>query len=231
MAMNFMKKICEGNPDELAHAKFTRFGVGEFEREEMMIKVSGKKIKVQTGPEYIDVLLRIFAHVVKEDATVKGRIISTKDVEDRIVENGLEIVKKRGKKYDVEGKLSVEAFRGLLENMSDCFLLFKADSGPNKVKTGQSLPKPGKLVEKFVTGEFDKDSMDMIKDEFLFDVDDFKKEAKFKHKYIIDDIAVDESLIETDPKRARLEARRKGKVIRETTIDGTESIKEYDLDV
>ncbi|MFP4189514.1 MAG: hypothetical protein ACLFSL_00580 [Candidatus Woesearchaeota archaeon] len=231
MAINFMKKIYEGKPDELTHAKFTRFGIGRFEREEMTIKIMGNKIKVQTGPEYVDVLLRILAHIAKEDLNITGRVVSTKDVEERIKNNGLEITKKRGKKYDVEGSRSPEEFKKLLDDMSDCFLLFKANSGKNKIKTGQSLPKPGKLIEKFATGEFSKDSLDMIKEEFLFDTESFVKEAKFKHTYVIENIIVDESLIETDPKRARLEAKRKGKVIRECTIDGESYVKEYALEV
>ncbi len=231
MAMNFMRKICEGKPDDQAHAKFTRFGVGRFEREEVTIKVTGNKVKVQTGPEYIDVLLKILAEIVQEDVDVQGRIVSSKDVENRIEDHGLEIIKKRGKKYDVKGVLKKEDFAKLLDGMSDCFLLLKAASGKNKVKIGQSLPKPGKLVEKFATGEFSKDSSDMIKEEFLFDTDGFKKEAKLKHTYAIDDIAVDEELIKTDPAKARVEARRKGKVIREISIDGEDSVKEYPLDV
>ena len=231
MAINFMKKIYENNPDEVAHNKFTRFGVGTFEREEITVKVTGKKVKVQTGPEYIDIILKIFSTLSNEDINVKGKIISTQNIEDKIKNNGLEITNKRGNKYEIEGVLSPEEFKNLLESMNDCFLLFNANSGVNKIKTGKSLPKPGKLIEKFVTGEFGKDSLDMIKEEFLYDGGDFVKEAKFKHTYLIEEIIVDDSLIEKDPKRARLEAKRKGKVIRESTIDGNENKIEFKLEV
>ncbi len=231
MGINFIKNIYEGKVDDYTHLKFTRYSRGRFEKEPITIKVTGKKVKVQTGPEYAEVLLRILADHAASEVSLKGKIISTKDINKRIESYDVEVLKKWGKKYDVSATIPAPKFKEMVYEFEDCYLLLTCESGGDKVKVKTALPKPGELKEKFVTADFTKEHMDDIKSEFLFDVSDFKKEASIKHTYVIDEIAVDESLIETDPERARLEAKRKGKIIRDKTIDGKNEISEIEMDV
>lgn len=232
MVINFMKKIVEGKSDETTHLKFVRYSKGHFEKEEIIIKVMGKKVQVQTGYEYIDVLLKILAEHATEDVSLKGKIISSKkDITKKLADHNIEVPGKRGNKYNVEATLSPEAFKSFVYDMDDCFLLLTVTSGSNSVKVKPGLPKPGDLKEKLATGKFDMSALPDIKEEFAFDTDDFKKELRVKHFYDIDDIIVDPALLESDPLKARLEAKRKGKVIRKKTIDGAEESTEHPFEV
>ena len=231
MAINFIKKIVDNDVDDYTHLKFTRFGKGKFEKEDFIVKLSGKNVQIQTGYEYAEVILRILAENTNSEVVGSGKIISSKDVEDKIKEHGLEITAKRGKKYDVKFSLSSSDFKKFIYDFEDCYVLLNATSGLNVIKMKQSLPKPNKLVEKFINAKYDKDLLPVLTDEFLFDVPNFKKQVTMKHWYEINDIVVDEELVKTDPLKARLEAKRKGKLIREINLDGNKESKEYAFDV
>ncbi|MFP4112059.1 MAG: hypothetical protein ACLFUO_03595 [Candidatus Woesearchaeota archaeon] len=228
MAINFIKNIWNNDVDEVAHAKFVRYGKGEFVKEEFKIK-AGSKIQVWAGFEYVEVLFRMMAEVVTEPGSVKGTIVSKQDIKSKFDELGIEPKKITGKKYTVEETLDPEQFKKFVDTFSEYYMLLKAKSGNNEIKTKTSVPKPGKLVEKFASAKFDKSALDMIKKEFLFDHDGNFKEAVINHTYRIDDIIVDESLVEKDPARARLEAKRKGTLIRKSVVDGEEVTEEKDM--
>ena len=231
MAINFIKNIVQGNIDDATHLKFTRFGKGSFEKEDFIVKVTGKNIQLQTGYEYIDVLLKLLAYNTSESVTGSGKIISSKDVESKIKEHNIEIVGKRGKKYDIKFELGSDDFKKFVDSFNDCYLLLNLSSGNNQIKMKSSLPKPNKLVEKFATAKYDKSLLSVLKDEFLFDISDFKKEVVLKHTYEINDILVDEELIKTDPLKARLDAKRKGRLIRFKKVDGLEDTTEHDFEI
>ncbi len=231
MAINFIKNMFQGKIDESTHLKFTRFGKGVFEKEDFIFKITGKNVQIQTGYEYIDVLIKLLADNTSEPVTGSGKIVSSKNVEDKIKENGVEIVAKRGKKYDVKFDLSPENFRKFVDEFDDCYLLLNVSSGNNQTKMKQTLPKPNKLVEKFATVKYDKSLLPVLKEEFLFDIPEFKKEVILKHTYDIKEIVVDEELIKKDPLKARLDAKRKGNLIRHKKIDGEESRVEHSFEV
>lgn len=228
MAINFMKNIFENNVDSATHEKFIRYGKGEFEKEEIIIKV-GSMIQLWAGFEYVDVLYRIFAQIVSEPVSVKGVIISKKDIRADLISQGIEPKKITGKKYTIEEELEPDRFKAFVDKFSEYPLLVNSVSGKNQIKTKKSVPKPGKLIEKFVSAKFEKGHLGLIQEEFLFDVKEAFKQANVRHAYRISDIIVDDSLIEKDPARARLEAKRKGTCIRKLTVDGKEETKEKDM--
>jgi hypothetical protein len=93
------------------------------------------------------------------------------------------------------------------------------------LKCKDSLPKPGgALKDNFCSASFD--NLDIVK-EFAFDVDDFKT-LSIKHIFKIEDIIVSKEF-ESDFEKARLNAKRKGKIIRILNVDGKEIKKEHDL--
>jgi hypothetical protein len=231
MINNFMKKLVDQNVDESTHMKFVRYSKGTFPKEEIIIKVTGKNISVQTGPEYVDVLLKILADNTTDDVDAKGKIISSKDIVQTLKDYDVKVTGKRGNKYTVEKTFSAEEFRKFVHELDDMYLLLTVKSGMNIIKVKPSLPKPGDLKEKFATAKFTKDLLPNVQEEFMFEGDDIKKQANYKHTYEISEILVDEQLLATNPLQARLQAKRKGKVIREKTIDGTTERVEYDLEV
>lgn len=231
MINNFMKKLVDKNVDESTHMKFVRYSKGTFPKEEIIIKVTGKNIQVQTGPEYVDVLLKILADNTSEEVDAKGKILSSKDIVQKLKDYDVKIIGKRGNKYTVEKVFSASAFKNFVSEMDGIHLLLTVKSGLNTIKVKPSLPKPGNLKEKFAVAKFQKNLLPAIQEEFMFDGTDFKKEAKYKHTYEISEIAVDQTLLESDPLQARLQAKRKGKVIREKTIDGETERLEYNLEV
>ena len=231
MAINFIRKIVDNDIDNYVHSKFTRFGKGLFEKEDFIVKLSSKNVQVQTGYEYAEVLLRILAENTSEDVSGSGKIVSSKDAEKRINDANIEIVAKRGKKYDVKFSLNAQDFKKFVYDFEDCYLLLNVTSGSNTIKMKQVLPKPNKIVEKFTNAKFAKSLLPLLIEEFLFDARDFKKQAVMKHVYEIEDIIVDDELIKTDPLKARLEAKRKGKLIRELDVDGRKEHLEYNFEV
>jgi hypothetical protein len=228
MAMNFIKDVYNNQVNELAHAKFVRYGKGNYEKEEMKIKV-GSKIQIWAGFEYVDVFFRLLADVANEDVSIKGIIVSKTDIREDLVGAGIEPKKVTGKKYTIEEELSPARFKDFVDKFGGYYLLLAAKSGVNEIKTKKSVPKPGKLIEKFATVKFDKKHLDIIKDEFLFDYSGNFKEASITHTYNIQEIVVDDALIEKDPAAARLAAKRKGTLIRKRIVDGKEEVVEKDF--
>jgi len=227
MAINFIKNIHDNAVDDNAHKKFIRYSLGEFEREEMKIKVT-KNIKIIAGFEYLDTMFHLLSEVVKEDVELSGTIVSKSDILGELSEFGIEPTKVTGKKHIIKATLTSDKFKDFVKVFSKYYLLLSVKSGTYDLKPGKSVPKPGKVVEKWLKATFEKTDLDLIKSEFLFDVKDDFKEAIVKHTYNIVDIEVPKEF-ENDPVQARLNAIRKGSIARLVTVDGSENSSEFDL--
>ncbi len=229
--MNFIRRIVQNNADEWAHKKFVRFSLGDFEREEIIIK-AGSTIQVSAGFEYLDVLLGIVSRLAKEDVIIKGKLAGKRKLSADLSNFGIEPKKISGKedKADIDCVLPPPKFEEFFETFRDVFMLLTVKSGKYSVNPKKSIPKPGKLVEKFVTAKLDKSDYDLIKQEFLFDFEGKFKEARIKQVYKIMEIKVPKEY-EKDFEKARTMATRKGKIIRNLIIDGKEFHKEYDFEV
>ncbi len=225
--MNFIRNIYEKNVDENVHQKFVRYSIGDFEKEEFMIKKGSSFVQIKAGFEYLDVMFDMIAQCINEDASLNGVIITKNKIINELNEFGIEPKKVTGKKYTIEETMSKEKFREFVEKFNSCSLLLKVKSGKYSISVKKSIPKPGKILEKFVTAKFDLKDLDLIKKEFLFDtkVDNFK-DISIKHTYVIEELAVPEKC---SPEEARLNAKRKGKIIRKIDIDGKEQENEMEL--
>lgn len=227
MAINFMKNIHDNSVDDKTHQKFIRYGIGQFEKEEMKITV-GSSIKVYAGFEYLDTMFWMLSEVVKDDVELNGTIVSKKDILSEIKDFGIEPKNVTGKKYTIKETFSADRFREFVKTFSGYVLLVKVKSKPYALTMKASVPKPGKLVEKFLSATFSKDDYDLIRKELLFDHEADFKQASIRHLYEITNIDIPEEY-EDDPAKARLHAVRKGKVIRKMVIDGEERINEFPL--
>jgi len=227
--MNFMRKIYEKNVDEKVHQKFVRYSTGEFEKEEFMIKKGSSFVQIKAGFEYLDVMFDMIAQCVKEDVSLNGIIVTKNKIINELNEFGIEPKKVTGKKYTIEETMTSDKFKEFVEKFNSCSLLIKLKSGKYSISVKKSIPKPGKILEKFVTAKFDLKDLDLIKKEFLFDitVDNFK-DISIKHTYIIDEIIIPDEF-KNKPDEARLNAKRKGRITRNIDIDGKTEEREMEL--
>ncbi len=203
--MTFIKEIFEDNVDEQVHRQFTRFSKGTFENKALMkIKKSKDKFAIYTSYDLSLDLVRIFSDLIKE-TNISGRLI------------------KKGKKQDIEEKVNAEKLKRLLEENDYCLLDIETDGYSLKCK--KNIPKPGKdLDPKFCSAVLPLEKLD----EFAFDIKENFKQAEISHTYIINEIIIPKEY-ENDLEKARIFAKRKGRIIRLIKIDGKEIKSEKEL--
>jgi len=225
--MNFLKSIFENKQHPLMHDRFTRYGKGDYERLMFEIK-KGKNLKIKSSFDFANEFVEIIANKIKEDAKVSGKIISTEDFEKSL---GLELTSfsKRGKLYTGELNVTLKPaqLKELYEKTKEDFLLLKIESNNFKLKTGTSLPKPGGTIKpNFCSATLPLDCLD----EFAWDARQDFKLLIIKHILHITGIEFSKELMKTDPAKARLEAKRIGRIERILEIDGKIEKKEAQLD-
>lgn len=232
--MNFIKKIFDGQVDDSVHQQFQKFSRGEFkDRAVINARKSKNKYSISTSSEFVNELVKIVAEKLGEEKTmVTGAIISTSDLTGEI-----EFKEKKQfqgvKKYLMESEMSGSEILNLLEKFPKSFfaLTFSSPDGMTKLKTKPKAPKsgkPGKGGEepkadfcKIVTTDSN------IGKSFVFEKDDFKK-ADIKHIFVIDKIIMPEG--EKDFAKIREMAKRAGKIIRISNIDGEETKREVEFE-
>src|SRR3989344_2314544 len=226
MALNFIRTIVEGNADSFAHRKFVRYGLGEFEKELLSVKV-GSSIQVSAGFEYVDVMLRFLAKLADRSLALSGVAVG-KGLEPGLKAAGAEIVKSRGSKLTIKASMAPDRFRKFLDDFSDAIILCDVSCGLRTLKVKKSPPKPGTTVKKFMSASFGKEDLKLVKDELMFDIEGSPKKVEIRHRYVIESIDIPKQF-ENDSVQARLNAVRKGKIIREITADWKTTSKEYRL--
>ncbi len=220
--MNFIQKIFEDKIDDLVKKQFIRFSKGQFERALITIKKS-KELKIKTSYEFSNDLVNLIAQNSKEKLQVKGKIISFKDLEPKIEVK----YQKKGKQFisDVNTTIEPEQLKQLYENFKDQYLLLTIKSKDFSLITKTAIPKPGKEPK----DDFCKLTLPLkYINEFLFDITQDFKEAKIKHIYVIEDITIPKEY-QNNFELGRLNAKRKGKIIREITLDGKTTKKEKQI--
>tara|TARA_Y100000034_G_scaffold20758_2_gene23836 strand:- start:19716 stop:20405 length:690 start_codon:yes stop_codon:yes gene_type:complete len=229
--MNHIKNIYNKKTDEWVHNKFIRYSLGEFTKELFTIKVGGKNIQIKAGFEYLDCMFDLFSKLIKQNVKLNGVVVSKQDITSDLEQAGAEIKKKTGKKHTITAELDANKFKQFVEKFNKYPLLLKLRSGDYVLNVKKSVPKPGKVLEKFLTAKFPKTDFDILVKEFLFDTKTDKfKNAEIKHTYVIDKIKVPKQY-ENNPAMARLKAVRIGKIIREITIDEKTTKSEIKMEV
>ncbi len=233
--MNFIKDLVEGKNSEEAHKQFKRFSKGNFENRAVVELNLGKDLKIKTSFEYSSEFVKFLAETIQGKVQVKGGIITTKDIRQGL---GFEIANVKQfagvKTYEIDTLVSREDLFKVMENFPDAVfcLTFSTDYGSlkTKVKTPKA-PKPGKGDDEDVKADycvFVTKNKELVKD-FAFDVkNDFKK-LKIVHNFIIEKLVVPKEY-ENDFDKARIYARRKGKIIRKLDLDGTKSTSEFEFE-
>ena len=219
--MNFIKKIFLGKVDEAVHKQFVRFGKGEYRRRALLSVWKTKNIKIKSSFEFANDFVMFVSEL--GEAVFDGNIWSKEELP------GLSGKKKEGKiTYEVNG-LTSKQIREFAPKVY--YFLLNAEGQGIKLKIKGKLPKPGKgedkIDDKFCQLELDEKYYGKVKDDFFWDLPDFKK-ATIEHTFVIKDIVLPKG--EKDYAKIRELAKRKGKLVRTANIDGKETKKEVELE-
>ena len=231
--MNFIKNIFENKIDEEVHRQFKRFSKGNFENRAIVEINVGKDLKIKTSFEYTNEFAKFLASTINNKAHVNGGIITTQDLKNL----GLEFsnIKQFAgvKTYGLDCEIPKETLLKLIDNFPDAVFCLSFSTNYGSLKTKVKSPKsakPGKDGEEakvnyctFITS--DKN----FKNDFAFDIkEDFKK-FRASHDFIITDLVVPNEY-KNDLDKARVYAKRKGKIVRKLEIDGKQVVKEKEFE-
>nr|MBA4404909.1 hypothetical protein [Nanoarchaeum sp.] len=232
--MNFIKKIAENKLDDYVHKQFIKFGKGTFECKAIIDISASKAIKIKTSSEFTNELVELLANTIKDKTKITGIIFATKDLSPESTIKFQDIKNAMGvKKHIIDQELTKEQVLELCHKFSmySVNLSFSTEYGTLKVK--EKAPKSSKTPSKedeepkadycvFTTSD------NKILEDFAFDSKKSFKKFFAKHTFVIEDIIIPEQY-KNDFALARVHAKRKGKIIREITVDGIKSKTELNL--
>lgn len=217
----FIKKVWQGKGEEV-HNYFVRFSRGVFEKRALLSLQRTAKIKLRGSFEWANDFASISAQLA--NLNFSGTILSKNEIPELS-----EFLKKKKEGimlYEVSNVNSEKI--GQMQNRVYCMLL-NAESPDIVLKTKKKLPKPGKSSEgkaddKFCQLDADLKYWPQIKEAFM--IPECKK-YKISHTIIIEEIIIPER--EEDFSKIRELAKRKGKIIRNSEIEGKESKEEKEF--
>ena len=235
--MNFIEKISKRESDDLVHLQFQRFSRGEFKnRAEIKAKNVKGKFTIFTSPEFGNEMVKIVAEKLGDKKTVvKGAIISTSDLTGKL--NFKEKKQFQGvKKYLLENEMSGKEILGLLKEFPKAFfgLSFNAPWDETSLKIKPKAPKSGKPSAKDGVPKIDFCKLitydEKIGKGFVFESPNYKT-AEITHTFVIKEIKVPEELkTEKDFAIIREKSIKRGKIVRESIIDGEKVLKEFEFE-
>ncbi|MEM4244815.1 MAG: hypothetical protein QXR60_01240 [Candidatus Nanoarchaeia archaeon] len=220
--MNYIKKIFENKIDETVHQKLVRYGKGEYESAIMEVK-NGNTIKVKATFDFSNDLFGTIAENIKEEAEVNGSVIAARDFEKEF--DFLDYKKKKGANIgEIKAKLKPEQIKELYEKFKTNFILLNLKSKDFSLSVGKTLPKPGgKIKEDFCKATLPKELLN----EFVWETKEFSN-AKIRHTFMINELIVPKEY-ENDYAKARIMAKRKGKIKRIIELDRKKIEKEAEF--
>lgn len=233
---NPIKKILQKQITPDVHRVFVRYSVGEFEKEPFKIKKEKERYLVKAGFEYLNFFHQFLSRNLKsKEITIEGAIESIKNLASSLKEKGLVFSEKKrfgkpGKKFIFKKqKIPFPTYLKIIKEFFGEYLLLevKTEEASLKLKS-LTTPKLGQLTENFITLELSPSLFLSFKEDYLFDIGEEFKEAVIKHWYFIEEISVDENLLKTNPEKARKEAKRKGRILREIYLNG-KKFKKYEI--
>ena len=233
--MNFIKNLFQGKVDDEVHKQFKRFSKGTFQNRAVVEMSVGKDLKIKTSFEFTNEFARYLTNTIKGKTHVTGGIITTKDIRQSAGFDICNVKQFAGvKTFQIDTEISREELLKCLESFPDAVfcLSFVTDFGVLKTKV--KTPKAAKS-KKGDNEEIKADYCSFttkykdFKNEFAFDVkEDFKK-FKATHDFIINELVVPKEY-QNDLEKARIFARRRGKIIRKLEIDGKTITKEINFE-
>ncbi len=231
---NILRRIFNGNVNERDHEEFIKFSRGEF-KDRYLIEAKKQKDKwsIKTSYEFANYFVKEGLNNFQGNIKVQGVIVYTGALTNSKI--NVERVKQfMGiKQYIINGEASAQDILELMKEHPKAFYALTFSAPGYELKIKAKAPKSSKPSTK--GGEEPKadfcslktTNKEIVKDLF-FDVDNFN-EIKAKHNIKINDIVMPKDI--EDPVKMRELAKKKGKIIRELTIDGRKDIKEKDFEI
>ena len=235
--MNYLKDIFEGNQNKnYIHQRFVRYGRGRYNGPKISLKKSKKTIKIYASYGFENILGYILLKSFNGVVDVRGNIISFEDIGDTLPLLGINTYKERKRRmvfiYKIIGKYDTKTLLGLYEEFPSCIFLFDISATEYKLKTKNSIPKPGSpLDENFCYAEFPLKDKSFILNEICFgqQLSDFD-EIRIWYEYTINSLEIPEKY-KNNPKMARIHAKRHGIVKRVILSENIENIMETEIRV
>ncbi len=226
--MNFIKKVWDGKIDEAVHLQFQKFSRGEFTNRALIkAKRTGEKYSIATSNEFANDFVRMMAEKLGNNRTeVTGAIVSTLDLE------GLDYQSKKQfmgiKQYVIKKELTGTEILNLLNKFPKGFFALSFNVGDNVLKIKPKAPKsakPSTKSDEAIKPDFCKlvTNDASIGKSFVWEKPDFKT-AEITHTFMIEELILPQG--EKDFAKVRELAKRKGKILRKSKIDGVEKREE-----
>lgn len=224
MAIFFIKKIWQNETDESVHLQFIRFSRGKFENKFVTTLSRNGKCKLSTTFELANNLVSLASTLVSR-IKVNGVLLTRENPDSLIRQLGIKATfKKKAAIFatEIDAELTAEQIKRIAEVAY--FMLFDCTAEGIELKIKKKLPPPSKsssekVNDKFCVLEADIKNWPKIKDEFAFDMDDFKK-AQVRHTIEINEVVLPQG--EKDFEKVRLNAKKKGTITRDIVADGKE---------
>lgn len=240
--MNFIKNIFDGDNEESVHLQFQKFSRGEFRNRALIeAKNSSGRYTLKTSAEFGNDIIKIGAGKLGDNKTiVTGAIISTNNLKENPEFSELlrdaEVKQFQGvKRFMIKKEMSGIEIKNFLDKNPQAFfgLSFKGDDFEIKIKAkAPKSGKPGSKGEERPKADFcklivkDKE----IAESFVFEKSNWKN-ARIIHTFLIEEIVIPEELKSSkDFALIREKSKRKGKIIRESEIDGENIKKEFEFE-
>lgn len=225
----FIKKIFDGDVDELVHLQFQKFSRGSF-RDRALVKASrsAKGYSISTTAEYANDLVRLMAHKLGSNSTeISGVVVSTLNLGDKIPSTGLKQFMGI-KQYVISGSMRGTEIIALLNNAPEAFFALTFNAGDTVLKIKPKAPKSAKPSTSESGPKVDfcsvKTSDGSLIQELVFGAPTNWKSIEVNHTLNITDIEIPSSA--KSPEEMRKLAKRKGTIIRRMVIDGKEHVSE-----
>jgi len=240
----FIKKIFDGEVDEMVHQQFSKFSRGEFKDKAMVVAkaMSGGKFSINTTPEYGNELVRCLAEKLGDSVSaVKGVVVSTRDLTGE-----LDFQDKKQfmgvKQYIIDKEMSGTEILELCDKVPSSFIGLSFKVGDTELKIKPKAPKSAKPSSKGDGGPKVnfcrlKTKDRLVVESLLFDMelDGSWKKVEVSHDFLIEEIVVSDELkasAKGDFALIKEKALRKGKIIRKIRVDeGEEVRKEREFEV
>ena len=235
--MNFIEKIFEKKEDNLVHLQFQKFSKGIFTNRALInAKKTGSKYTISTGPEFANELVRMVAEKLGEKKTkVTGGIISTVNLKEipeysDILANAKVKQFQGVKNFSIDSEMIGWEITKMVGAFPKAFFALSFSSEDSTLKIKPKAPKSGKPSNKEEIPKVDFCKLittdEKLGEGFIFEKKEFKT-AEVKHTFVIESIEVPQGLKDSkDFALIREESKRKGKIIRESAIDGERFRKE-----
>lgn len=227
-----IKKIFDQNFDEEVHSDFLKYGKGDYKGKYLLeAKKQASKLAIKTGPEFVNFLVKKTLEKCSGEIHVKGVIVSTIDLRDKISFDIVKVSNFQGiRKTQIDTTVKVQELKDLMEKFPRVFfaLSFKGDDFDLNIKAkAPKSAKPGKDSEEGPKADFctlKTDGKGLVS-ELFFDHPEFK-EIRVSHRIYVTDIIYPANVSSLKPAEVREQSKRKGIITRTCIVDGKEFVGE-----